>query len=138
AQTAGPKGVHQGQHNGAGGGQRLEKMVQAQNKIFAQLNLTAAQKAKVAAVEKKHMAAFKAMFEARSKNKGTSDGEPSRSDRKAQFEKMKSMHQEYEKDIKAILTPAQAAKYDSLRKAQMGQFGGRRGGGAAGGTAKRD
>ncbi|RYG32905.1 hypothetical protein EON81_19540 [bacterium] len=98
-------------------GQRMTKM---NEEIYKQLNLTADQKKKVAALDKSYMEKGKKAFEA------------SKGDFRAMREKTKGMREAHEKALFVILTDPQEKKYKSLRKAQMEkmrkQFGGMRGG----------
>ncbi|MBX7135481.1 MAG: Spy/CpxP family protein refolding chaperone [Fimbriimonadaceae bacterium] len=110
AQTAGPKGGGP-QGPGKGGQERMRGGMMGGKRIFDQLNLTAAQKTKMEALREKMRADMKANFE-----KGS----------KPDAAKVKAAMDKYQKDIMAILTPAQQTKYKALleeMKAKRGQGG---------------
>jgi Spy/CpxP family protein refolding chaperone len=138
-QAAGPKQGSAGKQ-GAGkqggarqGGNRMARMAKMQEEIFAKLNLTAAQKEKIKAHNKKMAEKSKAMFEEAQKNPGA--------DRQAMMGKFRAMREESDKALKSILTADQYKKFETLRKEARDkarqQFGGRPGGAGGPGAAKR-
>lgn len=137
AQTAGPgkgkgggAGVQGGQRGPSGQGGGRARMQEMQKKIFDQLGLSAAQKTKIDALNKKYMADMEAM-----RGKQGQGGQPG-----ANREKFQAMRKAHDESIKKVLTAAQLKKYEELRKKQMEefrkQFGQGRGPGGPGAPAK--
>ncbi|CAN5373629.1 hypothetical protein BH11ARM2_BH11ARM2_20070 [soil metagenome] len=98
-------------------------MAKVNTEIMKQLKLTPVQQKKVDALQKASMDKMKAAFQA------------SKGDRSAMRDKMMAMRKDHDKALMAILTPAQAKKYQALRKAAMEKMrkewgGGPRPGGA--------
>jgi Spy/CpxP family protein refolding chaperone len=133
AQAAGPKtggqGKDKGQVSGQGGpkpGQRGGGMMGGQ-RILDQLNLTAAQKQKVEALQTKMRETMKSMMQSNPKG----DDKAAREKNMAKF---KSIREQYEKDLMAILTKDQQAKY----KALIEEMRNKRGAGGPPGQRKKD
>jgi Spy/CpxP family protein refolding chaperone len=97
-------------------------MAKMEDGIFAQLNLSPAQKKKIMAMRAERDAKMKKAMAAAPKG-----GDP-----RAAFQAMRPIGQEYRKQIETVMNPTQKAKYEDLRKAQMAKmraaFGGGRGG----------
>ncbi|MEZ0327814.1 MAG: hypothetical protein ACAH95_18110 [Fimbriimonas sp.] len=129
AQTAGPKQGGPGQRGPGGpGGGRMARMGKMQEEVLAKLNLTADQKKKIEAHNKKMGEKMKTMFESAQKNPGA--------DRTEMRKKFMAMREEGDKGMKAILTAEQWKKFETLRKEAREkarkQFGGPGGPGAGG------
>lgn len=111
AQAAGPKGGAPGgqagerRQQGPGGG-RMGGMRMSEE-MMAKLSLSAAQKQKMEALQKKMQAEMKALMDG---NKG---------DREAMRDKVMPMMKKYREDMNKILTKAQQAKLEALRKEMM-------------------
>jgi len=128
AQTPGPGG-QPGQGGKAGKGQaRPGQMRKMQEEIFAKLGLSADQKSKIEALNKKMAADFQAMMKAGNREENRT--------------KMRDMMKKHRDSVMAVLNTQQKAKYQQLLKemaAKRGQPGGKggkpgKGGGAAGGA----
>jgi Spy/CpxP family protein refolding chaperone len=137
AQAAGPRGGAPGQ---AGPGQRgpggpggrmrgggMRRLQEMNNRIFAQLKLTPAQKTKVEALNKKTGAKMQEMM------KGFQPG----GDRQAMMAKFRGVQQEHRKELMKILTPEQGKKYEALVKAEREKMRRERGMGGPGGAPGR-
>ena len=148
AQGAGPKGgapgaAGQGKGQGKGGG--MMRMGGArgeiEKKVFAQLGLNAAQKTKVAALQKSQQDKVKAAFAGM---KPPAQGQkPDQATMQKMQATMKKLRDGYQTGLKGILTPAQYTKYQTLMKAEMDKWrkdhpggpGGKPGGGGGEGKA---
>lgn len=110
-----------------------DEMVKRQTqRLVEALKLNKDQEAKVLAINKKYMAKQSADF---GKMRDASDD-----DRKKMFETMKKVHEEKDKEIKAVLTPDQLKLYAEMEKKreEMRKKGqGFRNGGPDGGPAPR-
>ncbi len=102
------------------------------DRMMAELNLTDAQKAQVEAIHAKYEPQMKAerdrlrpqMQAARAaRAKGDT---ANRADWRAAMEPMRKMHMQEQAEVRAILTPAQQAKLDTMMQSR-GQMGGRNG-----------
>lgn len=133
AQAAGPKGG-QGLGKGSqakglgGGGQRnMQRMLEVRNRVFAQLNLTAEQKSKIEAIDKKHRDAMQKLMQ-----------EPG--DRQAKMPKFRELQTKHREEFQAVLTPAQRTRFQELMRAEMQKMREERGkagsGGRPGGRGK--
>lgn len=124
AQGAGPGGqkpgggIQGGQRRPGGpggpGGMGRERMQKMRAELLAKLNLSADQKTKIAALDKKREAEMQKLRQS--------------GDREGMREKMRPIMEKYEKDFNAILTPAQRTKYQELRKEMMEKMRKERGG----------
>ncbi|HRJ95469.1 MAG TPA: hypothetical protein PLL78_02190 [Fimbriimonadaceae bacterium] len=111
AQAAGPKGgqgAGKGQVNGKDGrqGPRFGAGMGSQ-RVLDQLNLTAAQKQKVEALQNKMRESMKSMIQANPKGND-------KAARDQNMAKFKTIREQFEKDLMAILTKDQQAKYKKL------------------------
>lgn len=102
AQQPGPRGAGQRQQGG------MRRMGGMNNEILAKLNLTADQKTKIAALQKKSR---EKMMELRK------DFQPG-GDRSAMRTKLQAMQKENRAELQKILTPAQLKQFDALVKEQ--------------------
>ena len=93
----------------AKGGKGMKKEAREMKNPYEGLNLTDAQKSKLAELDSKRMADRKAKMEARkSDNKGQkADKSRNEADRKARMEARKADKMEYLKEVKAIIGPDQ-------------------------------
>lgn len=122
-QAAGPKGGppqagpggQQGGRMRMGGGQRMQKV---REEIFAKLNLTAAQKTKVKALNDKQAAKIKSLMDGMQKPGA---------DRTKTMDAFKASRADYEKALAGILTKDQKKKYDGLVKEAREKFRAQRG-----------
>ena len=133
AQDAGPKGKGgqgQGQFRQGPGGQGKKgpgmRVGRMQQEVLAKLNLTAAQKAKIEALNKKMQAEVQKLMQG--------------GDREQMREKFRPLMEQHRKDLMAILTKEQQVKYEQLvkearEKMRQGR-GGPGGQGPAGGAGK--
>lgn len=103
AQDAGPRGVRPGQ--GANQGQRMNRLQEINKRVLAQLNLTADQKTKIAALDKKMTEDVRKLMQDRGKPETR--------------EKMQALMKKHREDMLKVLTPAQRAEYQKLMKAEM-------------------
>ncbi|HVL39236.1 MAG TPA: hypothetical protein VM328_07580 [Fimbriimonadaceae bacterium] len=127
AQAAGPakqgdKQGAQGAKQGAQGGQQGNfgaRRAKMNEEIFAKLNLTAAQKTKIQALQKKSQEKMRALMQ-----------KPG--DRQAKRPEFQKLMKENHDALMAILTPAQRTKFEALRKEAMEKLRGQRGQGGPG------
>lgn len=136
AQGAGPKGgpPRFGGQGGPGqrGGGPMQRLGKVNHEILAKLNLNGTQKRQVKVLDDHTTSKVKALMQKARAAKGD------RSQFRGQF---RDIQKGYTEGLKGILTPAQFKKYQALRKAAMDKFraehpngfGGRPGGGRAGG-----
>lgn len=143
AQQSGPRGgggVQGGGQRGQGGqGGRMMgggRMKEVQTKVLAQLGLTAAQTAKLKALDAETEKKLKALMDG---NRGKNQSDASR---KEMMDKFRAINEDRKNQFEKILTPAQLKKYESLLKAEMEKMrkerekngGNRPGGGGRGGA----
>lgn len=113
AQAAGPKtggqGTGKGQVNGQAGPKPGARFApgKGSQRILDQLNLTAAQKQKVEALQNKMRESMKSMVQSNPKGND-------KAARDKNMAKFKSIREQFEKDLLAILTKDQQAKYKKL------------------------
>ncbi|MBS1705066.1 MAG: hypothetical protein JST40_04270 [Armatimonadetes bacterium] len=110
AQTPpGPRGGGKGPANGQQGGQRMRGggMMKMQQEIFAKLNLTADQKKKIEALNKKTGDAMRALENKKPEERRTA---------------MQKIREDHQNALMKILTPKQQQEYKKLMKEQMEKF----------------
>ncbi|HMS54134.1 MAG TPA: hypothetical protein PKA27_01915 [Fimbriimonadaceae bacterium] len=121
AQAAGPKGgagkpgagVQKGAPGGGPGAGRqggMRRGMGMNEEMMAKLGLSADQKKKIEALNKKTQDQMKAVFEG------------SKGDREKAREKMRPIMENQRNEMKKILTPAQQAKLEQLRKEMIEKF----------------
>ncbi len=118
-------GAHMMKHQGPGG----------HNKMMADLNLTDSQKAQVKAIHAKYEPQIKAerekmrpQMEAARAARANGDTSAARADRanfRAAMGPMQQIHQQEMAEVRAILTPAQQAKFDTIKAQHKGKKVGR-------------
>jgi len=110
----GPGGRLQAGQGGPGGGRMMMRLGETQKKILGQLDLSADQKKKIEALDKKTKTSMEKLMK-----------EPG--DRQAKGPKMREIMQSHREDLNKILTPAQQKKYQELMKAEMQKMRDQRG-----------
>jgi len=130
APGVGQQGGRRGGGQGMGGMRRMggARMAQRNKELFAKLNLTADQKKKIEALQKKHQEKMRATF--------TQAGGPS-ADRQALMEKFREMQKGYRAELMKILTPAQEKQYSAAVKEMREKMRKERGQGGPGGAPGR-
>lgn len=124
AQDAGPRGGKGGAGAGQPGQPRMGmRMGRMNDEMMKKLNLTAEQKKKVEALQKKQQAERRKVMEGMKLTPGT---QPTEEQRKQMREKMQPMIERHQKEFQEILTPTQREQFKKMIEEARKRFTERR------------
>lgn len=132
AQTTTPQpapapGQHGRQHGVAQAGRRADRRGPRQDRMMAELNLTESQKAQIRAIHTRYQPQLRAERdrlrperEAARTARARGDTSAMRADR-AQMQALRQLREQEMSDVRAVLTPDQQARFDSMRTRHGGE-----------------